>query len=333
MTLLIEAIAEDLPGEKWRRIFDRHWPAYRRWFLQNGISKPATYLQSLKALRTYMPELVPTYERICELAGGGDLEARFLSMWCPPAYVGGCSQAIYLEQDTIALIRNYDYSPKLLEGTLIASRFLGRRVVAMSDCLWGVLDGINESGLAVSLSFGGRPDVGEGFGIPLVLRYVLEVCSDVTSAVSVLSGLPVHMGYSIALVDRRGNHAIVFLTPNNLVEVVDARVVTNHQHKPSWKRYAAATRSVERERALKKALKNATDLNSLTEAFLRDPVYQQAYEAGYGTLYTSLYRPDEASIELIWPNQRWKQSCAAFQENKYLITFTEAPNPVSSRMA
>ena len=50
----------------------------------------------------------------------------------------------------------------------------------MSDCLWGLLDGVNDAGLAVSLTFGGRRDVGDGFGIPIVVRYLLEVCSDVS---------------------------------------------------------------------------------------------------------------------------------------------------------
>ena len=74
------------------------------------------------------------------------------------------------------LIRNYDYSPKLLEGTWFASRLNGKRVLGVVDCLWGVLDGINDEGLAVSLSFGGRTTSGKGFGIPLVLRYIL-ICN------------------------------------------------------------------------------------------------------------------------------------------------------------
>ena len=52
----------------------------------------------------------------------------------------------------------------------------------MSDCLWGLLDGMNDAGLAVSLTFGGRPVLGDGFGIPLVMRYVLETCEDVAEA-------------------------------------------------------------------------------------------------------------------------------------------------------
>ena len=49
----------------------------------------------------------------------------------------------------------------------------------MSDCLWGLLDGVNDAGLAVSLTFGGRRVLGDGFGIPIVIRYLLETCETV----------------------------------------------------------------------------------------------------------------------------------------------------------
>ena len=62
----------------------------------------------------------------------------------------------------------------------------------MSDCLWGLLDGINDAGLAVSLTFGGRRDVGDGFAIPLVMRYLLETCDTVDEARAALERIPVH---------------------------------------------------------------------------------------------------------------------------------------------
>ena len=37
MDLLFEAIDEDMPGAKWRRVFDRHWHAYSRWFIRDGV--------------------------------------------------------------------------------------------------------------------------------------------------------------------------------------------------------------------------------------------------------------------------------------------------------
>ena len=46
-------------------------------------------------LRAHMPELVPAYERVVELAGGGDLAARMLSLYRPPPYLAACSQGVW----------------------------------------------------------------------------------------------------------------------------------------------------------------------------------------------------------------------------------------------
>ncbi len=324
MEVSFEAIDEDRPGAKWRRVYDRHWHAYSRWFLSEGSRKRSTYLASLRALRLHMPELVPVFEELCKLSGGGDLEARFLSMWCPPAYIGGCSQVI-MGGNEPALIRNYDYGPKLLEGTVLRSRYCGRRVVAMIDSLWGVLDGINEDGLAVSLSFGGTPTVQEGFGIPIVLRYVLETASNTKEALAILSRVPIHMAYSIAVLDRAGQHAMVFVSPGKPVEVHDFVVTTNHQHKPEWKRHAEATKSVERASVLNGAMESTNDPDALVSVFLRPPVYQTGFDRGYGTLYTARYLPKAASLELIWPEESWVQSCTAFEEGSRSLRFESSP--------
>jgi predicted choloylglycine hydrolase len=324
MQIAFRAIAEDLPSEKWRSAFDRHWHAYSRWFLRDGDRARPTYLASLRALKAHMPEFVPVYERLVEVAGGGDIEARFLSMWCPPTYVGGCSQAIVLG-DEPWLVRNYDYSPHLLEGTWLATRLLNQRVVAMIDCLWGVLDGVNESGLAASLAFGGRTVTGRGFGIPLVLRYVLETATSVREAVAVLQRLPVHMAYTVALVDRNGRHATVFVAPDRGAEVVRHFVSTNHQRRVEWPRHARATLSVERAAALEAAMRARSSPDEIVRIFLRPPVLQTAYERGYGTLYTAIYRPSLAGVELAWPSERWAQACGAFAEGTRMIAFDVAP--------
>ncbi|MGE0240092.1 MAG: C45 family autoproteolytic acyltransferase/hydrolase, partial [Parvibaculaceae bacterium] len=269
---------------------------------------------------------------VAEAAGGGDLEARFLSTWCPPMYVGGCSQAISAGPEPV-LIRNYDYSPKLLEGTWLASRLNGKRVVAMVDCLWGVLDGINEDGLAVSLAFGGRTAVADGFGIPIVMRYMLEFAATVAEAAKILDRVPVHMSYTVSLLDRSGRHATVFLGPDRPTEILDHRVATNHQREVEWPRHATATRSVERAESLEQAMVDAPGSEALLKAFQRPPVYQTSYGRGYGTLYTAVYRPSDASAELVWPAVRWRQSCAAFAEGARTIRFAEGNAPARMRPA
>ena len=79
----------------------------------------------------------------------------------------------------------------------------------MSDCLWGALDGVNEDGLAVALAFGGRREVGRGFAVTLLLRYLLEQCADVPQALEAMAAVPVNLSYNIVLVDAVGDAALV----------------------------------------------------------------------------------------------------------------------------
>lgn len=56
-------------------------------------------------------------------------------------------------------------------GVIACSRIL-RPVIGMLDGGWGLLDGMNDAGLAVSLTFGGRFAQAPGFDIAIVLRYL-----------------------------------------------------------------------------------------------------------------------------------------------------------------
>ena len=272
-----------------------------------------------------MPELVPTWERLVELAGGGDVEARFLSLWCPPPYITGCSQAVWVDPagaDEPALLRNYDFAPALLEGNWLATRWRGPRVIAMGDCLWGALDGLNEAGLAASLSFGGRTVSGSGFGIPLVLRYVLEVARDTAEAIALLQRLPVSMTYSITLLDRKAEWATVFVAPDRPVEVTRRKVVTNFQHRV---RVARACTGDPSPRSGWPACSSASTLRCRcrmrSNALLQPPLFQSAYLRGYGTLYSAVYRPRSGGIELLWSGQRWAQAIDSFVEGRREIVY------------
>ena len=139
-----------------------------------------------------MPELVPIYEQLVALAGADADAAAMLALGDPPPFIVGCSQAVAPDRDSghPVLIRNYDYDPRLFEATVYRTRWSARRVLGTGDCLWGLVDGVNDDGLAASLTFGGRQTIGEGFGVPLVMRYVLETCGGVTAATDVQRRLP-----------------------------------------------------------------------------------------------------------------------------------------------
>jgi predicted choloylglycine hydrolase len=319
--MTFQAIAEDLPGPKWQSLFKRLWPSYEPWFLQQGERSRPYYLTSVRALREHMPELLPTYEKLVELAGGDDLAARFLSSYCPPPYLTSCSQAVWSGNAPL-LVRNYDYSPFLFEGVTLKTAWNGRQVIAMSDCLWGVLDGVNDHGLAVSLSFGGRPDVGPGFGVPLVLRYILEFCSTTREAVEVLKRVPVHMTYNVTVLDRTGHFETAYLAPDRPTLILPVAVTTNHQQRVEWEEHARSTGTVERQRFLEERLQNnATGSDEFVQAFLEPPVYSIAYEKGSGTVYTAVYSPTALLVDYLWPDCRWRQSFARFEEGSRTIKF------------
>ncbi len=322
--LRFRALVEDRPGPQWQAVFEQVWPGYRSWYLRSGVTDRPSYLASRRALREHMPELVPVWEELVELAGGGDVESRFLSLWCPPPYIVGCSQAVWIDprgNEAPALLRNYDFAPLLLEGSWLATRWTGPRVAVLGDCIWGALDGMNEAGLAASLSFGGRTVFGEGFGIPLVLRHVLEVAETTADAVKALERVPVSMCYTVTLLDRRGDWATVFVAPDRPTEVTRRNVVTNYQHQVDWPEHAEATSATERQDCLQAQVDGPGTLADAVAALLVPPLYQSAFLRGYGTLYSAVYRPADGTIELLWPQQRWRQSLATFASGERAIVY------------
>lgn len=322
---MFRAIAEDSPGAKWGAVFQEHWPAYQHWFLSEGIEARSTYRQCRNKLKQAMPEILPTFDRLCEMAGGGDTAARFLSLYRPPPYITGCSQAVWPGDEPI-LIRNYDYSPALCEGVILLSRWNGRAVLAMVDCLWGALDGINEAGLAVSLTFGGRRVVGDGFGIPLIIRYILEFCDTVADASEVLQRVRSHMAYNVTMVDKSGSFVTALLTPDGETTLTQLPIAANHQLHIDWHRFARATATLERERFLYFRLQDqAMTPKLLTECFLRPPLYTTAYGRGFGTVYTAVYRPDQGTARYLWPDGSWDQSIAEFTEGLHRQRFYPDP--------
>lgn len=314
----LDLIDEVVPGERWADRFRALWPEYRRWFLARGEAARPTFLECERAVRTHLPEFADTWRRLVDLAGGGDLEARFLSLYRPPPYLTGCSQAVRSAPAPV-LVRNYDYHPRLFEGIVLRSGWNGREVMAVTDCLVGVLDGINADGLAASLSFGGRRETGDGFGAPLVLRYILEFCPGVPEAIEVLRRVPTHMAYNVLLLDRSGAFATVFTGPGRAVRVRRTPFCTNHQGRIVWPHHAWATATLARENRLRSLVAGGEDEAAFIDAFLQPPLYNTDFKRGFGTLYTAVYRVRDGAMELRWPGTSCPQSFRRFQEGRHAV--------------
>ena len=321
MQITFRAVDDSTPGAKWEALFNELWPAYRHWFLSEGVERRPTYRQCRDSIKQSLPSLLPLYEQLCERAGGGDLTARFLSLYRPPAYISGCSQAAWSDDDPL-LVRNYDYAPALCDGVIMKTDWGGRKVICMSDCMWGCLDGLNDSGLSVSLTFGGRRVVGDGFGIPLVLRHLLQSCSTANEAAAEIVKVPVHMAYNVTMLDAGGTYKTAFLAPDRAPVVKSVAIATNHQGRVEWHDHARATATIEREQYLKFRLDDRKMTSQrLIEAFSRPPLYTNAYRTGFGTLYTAIYRPAKGEAEYRWPGGRWVFSFDRFHEGARHVTF------------
>ncbi len=315
------AIANDSDDLKWTALFKESWPAYKKWFLSQGDAARPSYTKCVQAIREHMPELLPTYEHLVELAGGGDMASRLLSLYCPPAYLSGCTQAVWTGEEPV-LVRNYDYSAARLDGVVLKTKWNDRSVIAMTDGLWGVLDGINDDGLAVSLAFGGRVDVGIGFGIPIILRYVLEFCSSTEEAVEVLKRVPTHMSYNVTVVDQQQRFATVYVTPDRLPVVRQVPIATNHQSKIEWPRHAWATATLERQSVAQAILADTDEtVDGLIAGFLRAPIYNVSHDRGFGTLYTAVYRPLTRSVVYLWPAHQWAFDMDYFPDQSVKIEY------------
>jgi len=322
MQLHFNTVSEPgLPGAKWQKLYETHRRAYLAWIKSKPNLRASDLQTSQAALKKYMPELWPTYERLCKLAGADDVEARFLTGFQPPAYSSACSNAL-TTGDEIQLVRNYDYHPDLVEGTQLLSAWNGKKVIATTDCLIGALDGMNEDGLAISLTFGGRKTVGTGFGIPVILRYVLEFCSNVEEAVAALVRIPSHMSYNVTVVDKSGKFKTVQLAPDKQPLVTDAAYTTNHQESIDWPENAAFNKTLERSAFLENLLaRKDVDARSIADSFLQKPLYNTSFKEGFGTLFTAVYKPAEGIVEMRWPQVTVRQSFADFRELYKLISY------------
>lgn len=318
-TKSFRAVEEAFPGDKWLAHYHAALPSYRSWFASEGELKRPSLEECGNALNDHMPELIPLWEHLVSISGADENDARLLSFYCPAPYLSGCSQAVWTRY-TPTLVRNYDYSPAYCEGRIMKTKWHETNVIASSDCLWGLLDGMNEHGLAVSLSFGGKDTTTKGFCIPIILRYILEFCTNVDEATQVLCRVPAHMSYNITLLDARGQVRTVELSPFTSPNITYKPFAVNHQGDFELTNYAMFSHSYERQQfIIDKLYDPLSSIESFVNSFEYSPLFATNYSQGFGTLYTAIYNSQLRAMEYRWPNHmRMYQSFAFFEECELL---------------
>lgn len=321
MELTFRSLDERKPGAAWRTAFASAWPGWRSWYLSRGGAVRVE--EGERQLSRHMPELMPAWRQQIAAVDGDEIAARFLTFWNPPAYLLHCSQAVLVDRDGPVLVRNYDLDPRLNEATVLRSAWTGQRVLATMEGIAGAADGVNAAGLAVSLAFGGRKVVGEGFGVPLIVRYLLETCRDTREAVAALRRIPTHMAYNLTLVDRKGEHVTAFIGPDRPAEFLRRPWATNHQRRVELPERARFSNTVGRGRALARLLaRDGLTERELVAAFLAPPLYSDRHLEGFGTVYTVAYRPEQASLALHWPrHEPWRLGCDRFHQGSVQVRY------------
>ncbi len=260
--------------------------------------------------RTHMPELMPVLDRLAVQLDRPEARA-FLTHAALRPFSPACTQI----GRNGTLLRNYDFPPDQCEGVIVSSCFL-RPVIGMQDVLWGLLDGMNDAGLAVSLTFGGRSVCGRGFAILIVVRYLLETCDTVDEAVGRLRSLPIAVPQNLTLVDAT-KAVTVFVGPDMSPTVAPDACAANHQHLPVTDEQERASRTQERLRAIRAA-------GADVAAMLKPPLYRYVDEQGSGTLYTARYRPVEGRVTYYWPGESWQQSFGDFVPGSRTVALNRA---------
>ena len=287
------------------KAFKEFWPEYKAWY-QSKKPNAANFKEMKQAenqLAKVMPEMVPIYESFREVSDDCPVAANFLTGYQPPAYLVNCSQAVLTQKHPL-LIRNYDLSPALSENLITHSHFLEQKIIGTNECLWGLDDGMNSSGLAASLTFGGSKKVGKGFGIPFIMRYVLETCETVNQAVKVLKRVPSHMAYNITLLDKYGDFATVMVAPDQQAIVTKERCITNHQQQVTWPEQASFSKTIERKEFLDSLLKDKSlGRSKIIDSFLKSPLRSTNYKQQFGTVFTAVYQPEQGRLAYHWPDE------------------------------
>jgi predicted choloylglycine hydrolase len=160
--------------------------------------------------------------------------------------------------------------------------------------------------------------LGDGFGIPMILRYVLETCSNAAEARAVLARVPCNLAHNVTIVDATGEVTTAYLSPDREPVFSRTPAATNHQGFVDWPEQARATRTLEREQHVLELLHRPDlTLDGFADAFLGSDLFSRAYERGFGTLYTAVYRAAEGAVDYRWPGFSWTQSFDRFEESTH----------------
>lgn len=273
----------------------------------------------------YFPKILDEIRGLADGQGcpAARLETVLFCMYCmvPSCH---CSHFAVRNQRTVLFGRNSDfltcieklYTNNIYHFTDGAYAFNGNTTAFLE-----MEDGVNEHGLAAGLTMVPARTVRPGMNAGMVLRMILETCTNVPDAKKLLEKLPLASGQTFVLADREGRIALIECGPSGMeFQIPDGPeafvCATNRFHLKSmigcngedvddWQaeeRYQTLLHTLRAGYAAF-TLEDAKDLLSGRNGFIcqydrktgKDTVWSVLYEAGSGRLWRAEGNPSRRS--------------------------------------
>jgi predicted choloylglycine hydrolase len=204
----------------------------------------------------------------------------------------GCSSLM----TNVSYGRNYDYSPRRYDPTLVAIQPKGVHAsLAFADRFTGRVDGMNEHGLCVGLHLVNFRPVRSGLACILIVRMVLDQCATTQEAVRLLTRIPHGQPFNYSLLDAVGPAAVVEASPlATAVRYGRQLACTNHFQTAKLARYNRQyAGSHQRLPPLETWSRAELSSQQLFAALNHgeSPVFDHGYRSGSGTLHTFVCEP------------------------------------------
>jgi predicted choloylglycine hydrolase len=300
-----------------------------QWVLQNPQAIHGMVLtdqepvpSQIPPYQTYFPDMVE------EMQGTADtLQIPINKLrYTAASYLksGYCSQFAIPAQKTQSggplIARNYEFADHMDDMNICHHQGTNSYAHIGSIMLWfGRYDGINDQGLAMSMSAGGIP-VGEGMLPPFndgfqfwtVMRAVLDSCKNVEEAIDLVKNIP-HCGNPVyMLADASGTLARVEVAGKKVaVKQVEPQnendwlIATNHMQNfaggevniPAFKNSFTRFEWIENFLMTHSPV-NEVDLEQFLDQTYPNGLCCNHYSEGFGTLRSMIFNPAEKSIRV-----------------------------------
>ncbi|WP_420404552.1 C45 family autoproteolytic acyltransferase/hydolase [Nisaea sp.] len=317
MEKLFRAVDEPVPGPFARRAIEESREFARGWYARaERIPDPDA---CRRRVAQDMPEMLPVFDDLAEFAGDdAAMVAALAGIDPPPLIPAGCTVRA-LSRPLATLLRNYDFHPDATSGVILRTNWAGTGVLGMGEGVSGLLDGVNEHGLAAAMTFGGRHVYGSGFGIILIVRYLLQVARDLKDAAEVLARLPCAWAHNVVVQDPTGKAIRAELAPDRAPSIVEVDAATNHQ--------ANVVPAESSRWRFETAGGLPDDADMARTIFSRGRLCLDDFEGWLGTLYTAEYRPPDGSVRFHWGADSWEQSLDRFEEGTRRVAYRVGAAP------